>query len=107
MKKLLLAFFVLSIALSISSCKKCFHCYNACTLCAINISGLTFTNTYCVDSFNSAAEYNAAIAYDTTIGYTCAATTPSYNYDFCVNQPGAETYPNYFNKGNKATCDEK
>ena len=107
MKKLLLAFFVYAIALSISSCKKCFHCYNACTLCAITVSSHTFTETFCVDSFNTTAEYNAAIAHDTSIGYACAATTPSYSYDFCVNQPGEEQYPNYFNKGKRATCDEK
>ncbi len=107
MKHYLFAFCLLLFAFYLSGCKKCFHCYNACTLCAITISGHTFTETYCVDSFTSAAEYNAAIAHDTAIGYTCGATTPSYSYDFCVNQPGEETYPNYFNKGNRATCDEK
>ncbi len=107
MKYLTLGFCLLLFAFYSTGCKKCFHCYNACQQCAITINSHTFTQTYCVDSFSSTAEYNAAIAHDTAIGYTCATTTPTYDYTFCVNQPGSESYPSYFNKGKRATCDEK
>lgn len=107
MKYFTLSICILLFAVYLTGCKKCFHCTNSCQQCAITINSHTFTQTLCVDSFNSVTEYNAAIAHDTAIGYTCAATNPTYSYDFCVNQPGEKTYPDYFNRGNKATCNEK
>lgn len=64
-------------------------------------------HTLCVDSFGTKSEYDAAITADTSVGYVCNATTPTYDYDFCVNQPGEKSYPGYFNRGQRATCDEK
>ncbi|MFN8298573.1 MAG: hypothetical protein U0T75_05655 [Chitinophagales bacterium] len=108
MKKLAavtLIFTLLTIAFS--SCKKCFTCHNTCVQCSITVGSNNFSHTLCRDSFNTEAEYNAAIATDTAAGYTCGSTAPTYSYDYCVNQPGEESYQNYFNKGKKVTCDEK
>ena len=107
MKHLFFAFCLLAVAFSFSACKKCFHCYNSCQQCAVTINSHVFTKTLCVDSFASKAEFDAAIAHDTTIGYVCAATAPTYDYNFCVNQPGEKSYPSYFDRGQRATCDEK
>jgi hypothetical protein len=71
------------------------------------VNSHVFTHVLCKDSFNTASQYNAAIAADTSIGYTCTATAPTYDYDFCTNQPGKDSYLNYYNKGKKVTCDEK
>ncbi len=97
----------LALLFFISGCKKCYHCYNTCQQCTRIVNGHAFSETLCIDSFGSKAEYEAAITADTSIGYTCTTTAPTYNYDFCSNQPGKETYPNYFNQGNRSTCDEK
>jgi hypothetical protein len=93
--------------LSSSACKKCFHCYNECVQCIHTDSLQTLARTLCRDSFNSVALYNAAIAADTASGYICTSTASTYTYDFCVNKAGEETYPDYYNKGNKIKCDEK
>jgi hypothetical protein len=107
MNKALLLFFSVSLVFFISGCKKCYHCYNTCQQCTRIVSGRAFSETLCIDSFGSKAQYDAAIAADTAIGYTCAATTPTYDYDFCSNQPGKNSYPSYFNQGGRSTCDEK
>lgn len=88
-------------------CKKCFHCYNQCVQCSITVNANVFSHVLCRDSFNTVAEYNNAIAIDTGFGYSCLSSAPTYDYDFCVNQSGEESYLNYFNKGKKVTCDEK
>jgi len=106
MKKIL-PFCLVFLLIGFSACKKCFHCYNACQQCSIVINSHTFSHVLCVDSFSSQSEFNAAISSDTAIGYICTATTPTYSYDFCSNQPGESYYPTYFNKGNRATCNEK
>jgi hypothetical protein len=107
MKRFFAGLCFLTLVISFSACKKCFHCYNACVACTRTVGGHDFSHTLCVDSFPSQNEYQAAIAQDTTIGYTCVSTTPTYDYDFCVNQPGEKSYPSYFNRGQRATCDEK
>jgi hypothetical protein len=65
------------------------------------------SHTLCRDSFNTESHFNTAISFDTSHGYICTATSPTYTHDFCVNKAGEETYPDYFNKGNKIKCDEK
>ena len=107
MKKIFLALVVVSVALNIVGCKKCFHCTNECVQCSVTVGSNNFNHLLCRDSFNTVAQYNAAIAADTGLGYVCSPTTPTYDYDFCVNKPGEESYPSYFNKGNKVTCNEK
>ncbi len=107
MKKILFVLLPLTAMLLASSCKKCFQCTNECVQCNITVGGNVFSETLCRDSFNTVAQYNAAIAADTGLGYVCSATTPTYDYQFCTNQAGKEPYPSYFNKGNKVTCHEK
>ncbi|MCW5908917.1 MAG: hypothetical protein KIS94_13720 [Chitinophagales bacterium] len=107
MKKLILPFIVLVVMAFSQSCKKCFRCYNECVQCNIVVNNHTFGHVLCKDSFNTTQQYEAAISADTSLGYTCFATAPTYNYEFCVNQPGKESYLNYYNKGKKVTCDEK
>lgn len=107
MKKIALAVLALTFLVSINSCKKCFQCTNECVECRITVGGNVFRDVICRDTFNTVAEYNAAIAADTGLGYVCTPTTPTYDYEFCVNNPGKDSYPAYFNKGNKVTCNEK
>ena len=75
--------------------------------CSITVNTNTFSHVLCRDSFNTENQFNAAISVDTGLGYTCAATAPTYQYDFCSNQAGEDSYPNYFNKGKRVTCDPK
>lgn len=107
MTKTITTLAIFTVMLSFSACKKCYHCYNSCQQCSIVINSHTFTNTYCVDSFATKAQFDAAISADTAIGYTCAETAPTYEFDYCANQAGKESYLNYFNKSNRATCNEK
>lgn len=107
MKQYSLILFLLAIVLSVGSCKKCFHCVNECVQCSITVNSNIFSHVVCRDSFNTVSEYDNALAADTGLGYICTSTAPTYNYDFCVNQSGEESYLNYFNKGKKVTCNEK
>ena len=107
MKNISIALCILFLAVYSTGCKKCFHCTNACTLCERTISGHTFTKTLCTDSFSNTAAYKAAITQDSAIGYTCTSTASTYNYDYCANQSGSKSYLDYFNKGNRVTCNEK
>lgn len=104
------ALFMLSVSIFIllsPGCKKCFHCHNECVSCLYNDSIQILSHTLCKDSFNTQSHFDAAISTDTASGYICTSTSPTYTYDFCVNKAGEETYPDYFNKGNKIKCDEK
>lgn len=107
MKNLLLALIAVTFIISFSACKKCFHCYNSCQQCVITINNRNFYETLCVDSFNSKAEFDAAIAADTALGYVCGPTASTYDYEYCTNQPGKDSYLNYYTKGGRATCEEK
>ncbi|MES2620726.1 MAG: hypothetical protein V4615_07735 [Bacteroidota bacterium] len=107
MKKILFMICIPSFLVLTPGCKKCFHCYNECVLCSLSDSTQIFTHTLCNDSFSNQLQYQAAISSDTSIGYSCVAAASTYTYDFCVNNPGKETYSDYFNKGNKIKCDEK
>lgn len=100
-------FLLLSGVIFISGCKKCYHCYNTCVQCSRVINNRTFSKTLCIDSFATKAQYDAAIATDTSIGYVCNSTTPTYQYDFCSNQPGKDSYPGYFDQGGRSTCAPK
>jgi hypothetical protein len=93
--------------LSSAGCKQCFHCYNECVTCLYTDSVQTLSHTLCRDSFNTVSHYQSVIANDTSNGYVCTKSAPTYTYDFCVNKAGKENYPDYFNKGNKIKCDEK
>lgn len=106
MKKLILLVSVLA-ALAVSSCKKCYTCTNECVQCSIVVGSNTFSHVLCKDSFETTTDYNAAIAADTGLGYSCNSIAPTYTYDFCVNKPGEENYVNYFDRGNRLTCTEK
>lgn len=90
-----------------SSCKKCYKCVNECVSCSITVNSNVFTHTLCTDSFDTQAAYNAAIAADTGLGYTCLASSPTYEYEFCSTKEGEEQYLNYFNRGNRLKCTEK
>ncbi|MFN8323021.1 MAG: hypothetical protein U0T74_10220 [Chitinophagales bacterium] len=107
MKKYFSLLLLGSLLLAINSCKKCFHCFNDCVQCTITVNSNVFSHVVCRDSFNTVTEYNNAISADTGLGYICLPTASTYDYDFCVNQPGEESYLNYFNKGKKVTCNEK
>ncbi|HRG90807.1 MAG TPA: hypothetical protein PLW44_17415 [Chitinophagales bacterium] len=107
MKKLLVALSALTLIISFSACKKCFRCYNDCQQCILTINNRNFYKTLCSDSFNTRSEYNAALAADSAYGYVCAPTSPTYDYDYCTNQPGKDSYTDYFTKGGRATCDAK
>ena len=104
MKKLLFLASVFTVVMYSTSCKKCYTCKNECIQCVATYNGHVFSQVLCRDSFNSDAAYNAAMAHDTTLGYTCSATTPTYSYDFCVNKPGEENYTSYFDHGGRAPC---
>lgn len=107
MKKLIFPTLLIGILVISGGCKKCYRCYNECVQCTITVNANTFSHVLCKDSFNTAEQYQAAIAADTGLGYTCLTTAPTYDYDFCTNQPGKDSYLTYYNKGNKVTCDEK
>ena len=104
MKKILFLASLFVVIIYSAGCKKCYTCQNSCVQCLATYSGHTFSQVLCRDSFGTDAQYNAAIAADTSIGYTCTATTPTYKYDFCVNKPGEEDYPSYFDHGGRAPC---
>ena len=107
MKKILFAVVVATLLISSSACKKCFHCYNECTQCNLTVNSHTFVNVYCKDSFNTEQQYKVAISADSARNYVCAKIASSYTYDFCTNPAGEASYPSYFNKGKRATCEEK
>ncbi len=107
MRKTFLALFAVLLLLFAGSCKKCFTCANECVRCSQTLNGHEFSHTLCKDSFNTDAQFAAAISADSAIGFVCSPTTPTYSRDFCVNKPGEEDYPNYFNKGQKIDCREK
>lgn len=107
MKNIKVVLVSVALLLLANSCKKCFQCTNECVKCSITVGSNVFTDVICRDTFNTVAQYEAAIAADTGLGYVCTSTAPTYDYDFCTNQAGKEPYPSYFNKGNKVTCNEK
>jgi hypothetical protein len=107
MKKIVPILFLGIVAVCANSCKKCFRCYNECTTCTIAINANSFSKTICSDSFSTAIAYRSAINADTAAGYTCVGSSPSYNREFCTNQPGEESYQNYFNQGKRVVCDPK
>ena len=107
MKKVLLMLSVSTLLFVSPACKKCFHCYNECVRCTYTDSVQTLSHTLCKDSFNTQSHYESAITADTASGFVCNHTSPTFIDDFCVNKAGEETYPDYFNKGNKIKCDEK
>jgi hypothetical protein len=107
MKKFFPLLFLFLILLFAAGCKKCFKCYNECVLCSKTVNSHTFLDTLCNDSYNNLPEFETAITFDTATGYVCNEMPSTYSYDFCVNKPGEEDYPNYFNKGKKVKCDEK
>ena len=88
-------------------CKQCFHCYNECVQCTYTDSLQMLTHVLCKDSFDSPAQYFTAVSADTSNGYICASAFPTYTHNFCVNKPGEDNYPDYYNKGKKINCDEK
>jgi hypothetical protein len=98
---------VASLTFLASACKKCFHCYNECLSCTYADSSSVATQTYCRDSFNTDSHYQSAVNLLISNGYVCSSTASTYTRDFCVNKAGEETYPDYYNKGNKIKCDEK
>jgi hypothetical protein len=104
MKKALFVVSLFAVIIYSAGCKKCYTCKNSCVLCAATYNGHTFTQVLCNDSFSTTSEYNAAIAADTSLGYRCTTTTSTYNYDFCVNKPGEQDYPAYFDHGGRAPC---
>lgn len=104
MKKLFFIASVFAVVLYCAGCKKCYTCKNECIQCVATYNGHVFSQVLCRDSFNSDAAYNAAMVHDTTLGYTCSATAPTYSYDFCVNKPGEENYTSYFDHGGRAPC---
>ena len=107
MKKLLFLVVVFAVIIYSAGCKKCYTCQNACVQCLATYNGHTFSKVLCRDSFGTDAQYNAAIAADTLQGYICTATASTYKYDFCVNKPGEENYPSYFDHGGRAPCTPK
>jgi hypothetical protein len=107
MKKLILPAFIVTVLLFSAGCKKCYRCFNECVQCTVVVNNNTFGHVLCQDSFNTPEQYQAAIAADTGLGYTCVSTASTYDYDFCTNEPGKDSYLNYYNKGKKVTCNEK
>jgi hypothetical protein len=65
------------------------------------------TNLLCKDAFNSNDDYQKAIFNDTSAGFICPYTNPTYTHDFCVGKSGEQSYPEYWNKGGRAECDPK
>lgn len=106
-RKFLFSLIALLGLVTFESCKKCFHCHNDCVLCTTTVNNQLFADTLCNDDFNTPQQFADAIANDTAAGFTCNTMPSTYSYEFCVNNPGAEEYPNYFNKGKKVKCDEK
>jgi hypothetical protein len=108
LKKWLFLIAVAVVTIYAVGCKKCYTCHNSCVLCSATYNGHTFTQVLCNDSFATPALYDSAIARDTSIGYRCAATTSTYNYDFCENQPGVkEGDTSYYDHGGRAPCTAK
>ena len=107
MKKFLFFISLFCAVIYWSGCKKCFTCQNVCQQCSRTISSHVFLITLCRDSFSTDAAFNAAIAADTTQGYSCYSISPTYHEDFCVNKPGESSYPDYYNKGGRVTCNPK
>lgn len=107
MKKIVPIVFLGVLAVCANSCKKCFRCYNECTTCTIVINANSFSKTICSDSFSTANAYQSAISADTAAGYTCLSSSPSYNREFCTNEPGEESYQNYYNQGKRVVCEPK
>ena len=111
-----------------TSCKKCYHCHNDCTLCTKSVPYLDTIYTpdtlhhdtivtidtlhridssiHCTDYYNTDADYKKAISNDTANSYKCVPVNPNYVSDYCVNNPG-DNYTLYYNKGGRAKCDPK
>ncbi len=62
MKKTILPLFLLAFAVGISSCQKCAECDN----CPLGISG-----EFCVDEFDSKADYDQAVSDAEAVGCDC------------------------------------
>jgi len=103
-KKTLFLAALFAVIIYSAGCKKCYTCQNTCVQCLATYNGHVFSQVLCRDSFGTDAGYYAAIAIDTGLGYRCTTTASTYKYDFCVNKPGEEDYPNYFNHGGRAPC---
>ena len=103
--------FILSLAVVIiysAGCKKCYTCQNTCIKCSATYGGHVFSQVLCRDSFGTDAAYNAAVTADTSQGYICTATTPTYTFDFCENQPGVKVGDtSYYDHGGRAPCTVK
>ena len=104
MKKTLLLLSLFAVIIYSAGCKKCYTCQNTCMQCIATYNSHVFSQVICRDSFGTDAEYYAAIAHDTVLGYTCTAGASTYKYDFCVNKPGEESYTSYFDHGGRAPC---
>ena len=108
MKKALFVVSLFAVIIYSAGCKKCYTCSNRCVLCTATYNGHTFTQVLCNDSFGTTSEFNAAIAADTNLGYKCNATSSTYNFDFCENQPGVKAGDtSYYNHGGRAPCTVK
>ena len=104
MNKMLFIVSLIVVVIYSMGCKKCYTCKNTCVQCTATFSGHVFSQMLCQDSFNTVAAYDSAFAADTSIGYICVATAPTYVYNFCVNKPGEEDYPAYYDHGGRAPC---
>jgi hypothetical protein len=107
MNKFLFVILLFAVVIYSAGCKKCYTCQNSCLQCVATYNGHVFSQVLCRDSFSTDAAYNAAVANDTSLGYVCSATAPTYVYHFCVNKPGEANYPGYFDHGGRAPCTAK
>jgi len=108
LKKLLFLLALGIVIIYTAGCKKCYTCQNTCVRCTATYGGHVFSQVLCRDSFTSDAGYNAAYAADTSQGYVCTATSPTYTYTFCENQPGVKDGDtSYFDHGGRAPCTVK
>ena len=104
MYKMLFVVSLFAVVIYSMGCKKCYTCKNSCVMCTYTYSGHTFSQVLCQDSFNTVAAYDSAYVADTLNGYKCISTAPTYVYNFCVNKPGEEDYPAYYDHGGRAPC---
>ncbi len=104
MKKALFLLSLFAVVIYSAGCKKCYTCQNTCVQCIATYHSHVFSQVICRDSFGTDAQYYAAIAADTMLGYTCTAGASTYKYDFCVNKPGEESYTSYFDHGGRSPC---
>ncbi|MBL0309396.1 MAG: hypothetical protein IPP77_06920 [Bacteroidetes bacterium] len=66
----------------------------------------TITNIHCTDDYTNPTreDYLAAIDYEVSIGATCASRSPTYTFNFCIDNSGKKAYPDYFDHGGRAPC---